>query len=288
MAKNSPNQAKVIPSNILNRMRFVCSADQSNQLVSMARCFKNWHKSTTKVKLLDRQLDKLVHFQKKKSFGLMRLVFRCHELAEDEPRKDLKRAWRQFKLGCSRQCQRNLILNLRLDEHFGSQEFLLHFRYFKIWERAFQVRKMEEHLCEQNLMAHEHQQKRNVIKMWKLATGQRMFQQYSNLVNRRKSVLGQWRAATKNTVAERNRRIVKRALDTWRDSLATSRVGPLAKRLEMRKKARAFDRWKRFGGSKYEVRFSRTGQVTTPWFVQTPPPPPRFHDTTVRKVSFKP
>jgi hypothetical protein len=184
-------------------------------------------------------------------------------------------------------CQRNLVLNLRLDEHFGSQEFMLHFRYFKIWERAFQVRKMEEHLCEQNLMVHEHQQKRGVIKMWKLVTGQHMFQQYSNLVNRRKGVLEQWRNATQNTIAERNRRIVRRALGVWRDSLTTCRVGPLTKQLELRKKARAFDRWKRFGGSKYEIKFSKKGEVTTPWFIHTPPPPPRFHDPNIRKVNFK-
>jgi len=283
---------KLVPSNILVRIKCIETVGQAAQLGLMARFFSQWHASVSSVSALEKRLQVFTGQQKRKTLHLMRLVLRTHEQAEKQPRLDLERAWRRLKAGSKRSVAKRSLLAARLDEHVGSQAFLGHFRHFKVWERAFQVRKMEEHLCEQNLLSYQHRQKLAMLKSWKLLTAQHMFQQYSSLLNTRKAVLARWRKTARGIGMCRSKRVALRAFSTWRDALLNRRAGLM----QSKRKALVFRRWRLFGERKYEVRFARSSaeKIDTPWFLQTPPPdkqksppppPPRFDDPSVRKAT---
>ena len=63
-----------------------------------------------------------------------------------------ERAWNAFKLAVRRIGQKQIVLELKLEEYNSSLNYIRYYRYYKTWESAFQIRKMEEHLCEQNLV----------------------------------------------------------------------------------------------------------------------------------------
>lgn len=153
-ARNMVQSGRAVRGNaILNRVSAIRSAAQSADLTATSWFFGHWRHRVSRTGKLLGLLAEHERGRKCKQLQAMRLVLRYHDLENRAPQNDLARAWSSFKLGVARCRQRKLILGLRLDEHFGAREFVLHFRHFKTWERAFQVRKMEEHLCEQNLVA---------------------------------------------------------------------------------------------------------------------------------------
>lgn len=278
MAKNiSMNDG--IPSNIINRSKSIKSLQQSSNIKLMASCFNFWKKKSSTPLVLEELYSSWIAMQKKTIFKSIRLALRLQDYAEAQPSNELRRSWHWIKRAATRSRQRKIILELRLSELQSSRSFVRHFRFFKVWERAFQIRKMEEHLCDQNLMAYQHRQKAQIVKNWKQLTAQRMFQQYRSLINSRKGVLMTWRASAKDQIKNRDQRVLRRYLETWRSSLANTEFHHIRNQLQLRQKSRTLNKWRFMGRSKYDFRFNKKGpKVITPWFavdesIGAPPTP---------------
>lgn len=262
--------ARNVPSNLLTTARRSKTLGHVAATGVKARAFSTWNSSVSGVRALEQRYRVYVIAQQRSTLGRMRLVLRSHEHAEAQPRAELSRAWSRFKRVATANRQRQRVLEQRLSDHFGSQTFLGHFRHFKVWERAFQVRKMEEHLCEQNLAAYQYQQRGRILAEWKRLAAQRIFSQLSSLVTTRRTALNQWRRAARLAIGNRSRRILRRSLSLWRDALSEHRTRLLQAEMERRQRSRILTKWRRTSEHKYDLRFNRSESklVATPWFNQ--------------------
>lgn len=262
--------ARNVPSNLLAVASRLKTVGHVAEIGIKARAFTSWNASVSGVRALELRYRSLVASKQSVILRQMRLLVRSHDYSEALPRAELARAWSRFQHVANKGRNRNAILEQRLSDHFGSQTFLGHFRHFKIWERAFQVRKMEEHLCEQNLAAYQHRQRSLILAEWKRLAAQRIFSQLSALVTSRRAALSQWRRATCAAIVNRSKRILRRSLTLWRDALLGHKTRLLRAEMERRQRLRLLAKWKRTSDQKYDLRFNRSESklVTTPWFNQ--------------------
>lgn len=103
----------------------------------------------------------------------------------------------------------------RLGEHLAGRRFISYYKTFEHWQQLFQARKMEEHLCGQNLIYYQHRQKQVILRCWQLGGARRILQRLKGL-RARKQIFASWRRDCSASAQARDQRLAGRLLDRWR------------------------------------------------------------------------
>lgn len=114
----------------------------------------------------------------------------------------------------------------RLGEHLAGRRFIAYYKTFEHWQQLFQARKMEEHLCGQNLIYYQHRQKQLILRCWQLGGARRILQRLKGL-RTRKRIFTSWRQDCSASAQARDQRLTGRLLDRWRRAYRESIVGGL-------------------------------------------------------------
>lgn len=115
--------------------------------------------------------------------------------------------------------QRNL--QIKLEDHLKGRSFIIYYRGFERWQQAFQSRKMEEHLCGQNLTYYQHLQRVKIVRGWQLLTALKILLRVTALKQRKETFKG-WHQGTQMVVNSRKKRLIARQLTRWRHAYRTS------------------------------------------------------------------
>lgn len=99
--------------------------------------------------MLLKEKDDLI---KRDTFKIWRLTFYDCNYSRQKRNRALDDSFEKLLRCLTRRRQHRIVLNVRLHEEIQGQNFVYIFRCFKHWERAFQIKKMEEHLCNENLV----------------------------------------------------------------------------------------------------------------------------------------
>jgi hypothetical protein len=238
------NPDLINPSDILAKMHSIKGLKDCRETVLKRNFLSNWHSRGSKQSSLMKRLKEVEAKQKGSFLKKWKLLYRSHEFTEKSPTTRLAIAWNNFRRSVHLIRQRKLLLEVKLHETLGAQDFLSYFRSFKTWEKAFQIRKMEEHLCGQNLMSYEQQVRAKALRRWKLLTAQHVFMQYHDKIAIRSAALKNWRRSTKQVSVDRNKRLAKRVIEVWRYSLLVSHSNTLKRLFEKRKRKKCLDAWR--------------------------------------------
>ena len=134
-----------------------------------------------------------------------------------KPWRTKRRILRRLRTHQQRAASQGQLLEALLGDHLQSRRYCALYRGFERWQQIFQARKMEEHLCAQNLACYHHQQKTAVLRSWKLLTAERMFVRYRGL-QRRNQLFQGWHQNARLMVSSRRTRTLSRFLTRWRHS----------------------------------------------------------------------
>lgn len=89
---------------------------------------------------------------RKEGWKTWKLHFYEIQYSKQKTNQNLNDSFERLLRCLTRRRQHRIVLNVRLHEEIQGQNFVYIFRCFKHWERAFQIKKMEEHLCNENLV----------------------------------------------------------------------------------------------------------------------------------------
>lgn len=111
--------------------------------------------------------------------------------------------------------------SIRLSDYSQNREYIVNYRAFEKWQQAFQARKMEEHLCLQNLAYYEHQKRQEIMRLWQLTTACKILSR-CKAFNTRKKTFTEWHRESNMIVSSRKERLLTRFLACWRRVHRTS------------------------------------------------------------------
>jgi hypothetical protein len=112
-------------------------------------------------------------------------------------------------------------LNNKLQENLKGREYVAFYRGFERWQQAFQSRKMEEHLCAQNLQYYQHRQRLVILYQWKQNAALKILSRYQSLKLKQR-LISAWRASTSVVSSSRTKRLLSRTITRWRHAYRQS------------------------------------------------------------------
>jgi hypothetical protein len=110
---------------------------------------------------------------------------------------------------------------IKLDEYLKGRDYICYYRGFERWQQAFQSRKMEEHLCTQNLAYYHHHQRLKILHNWQLEAALKIFRRFKDLKVKKESFQG-WHQSASLVCGSRTIRIISRNLTRWRNEYRNS------------------------------------------------------------------
>ena len=200
------------------------SYDATNRLISGAKCFLHWrHRAKKQRKLRGLQQEfMLKSFAKKFSIWRGEALVRWSKRREPQVlTKFFLGRWRE-QVGMAREAEE--ARNVRLADYQVGREYIRTYAAFKRWEQLFQVHKIEEHLCEQNLKVYTLRRKAVVLRQLRLHAMGSLFTRYREREHRMGSVFGKWLQRSKLVVGSRKKRVQRRFVERWRDMVEVSQA----------------------------------------------------------------
>jgi hypothetical protein len=220
------------------------SFGEMNGLGNVTRCFLHWkHRSRKQRKLRTLQKEfidsrNLKLFQRWQSEALLKSAHRREPCI-------LKTFFLQkWKASLNRLNEEEEARRIRLADYQVGREYISLYMAFKRWEQVFEVKKIEEHLCDQNLIVWDMREKEIYFKKLRFETLIRIFKKFGNQITR-KEYFEKWQDYTKQEEEERVLLVSGRFFEQWRRQLEISRANKVARTFAKRKLERCFIKFKR-------------------------------------------
>ena len=217
---------------------------EMNGLGNVTKCFLHWrHRVRRQRKLRTLQKEfidvrNLKFFQKWHSEAILKAA---HRREPSVLRTFYLQKWRT-KL--TRLREEEEARNLRLADYQVGREYISLYIAFKRWEQLFEVKKIEEHLCEQNLIVWEIRQKEFFMKKFRLEALIRIFKKFGDQLLR-KDYFGRWQNLTKQEEEERIILASGRYFEQWRRQLEISKARRVSRLFAKRRLERCFVKFKK-------------------------------------------
>ena len=217
---------------------------EMNGLGNVTKCFLHWKHRTRRQRKL-RTLQKefidarnLKFFQKWHSEAILR---NAHRREPSVLRLFFLQKWRTNLV---RLREEEEARGVRLADYQVGREYILLYTAFKQWEQLFEVKKIEEHLCEQNLVVWEMRKKEFLMKKLRLEALIRIFKKFDDQLLR-KDYFDRWQNLTKQEEEERIILISGKYFEQWRRQLEISKARQVSRAFAKRRLERCFVKFKR-------------------------------------------
>lgn len=207
--------------------------DLINRL-KMQKIFKEWKRRALLAKKADVYQNQKTLALKRNSLKSWRLDVNVTCLIKTKPWR-LKRRMFYKILGSFRSIvSTRQIQYAKVEDYVAGRNYICFYRAFERWQQAFQARKMEEHLCGQNLVYYQNQQRRYILRVWQLLAAERILEGCKSHA-RKKQLFSRWRNFARSAVDGCRNRLLSRTLTKWRhsyrDSVAKSLISQTNRRI---------------------------------------------------------
>jgi hypothetical protein len=217
---------------------------EMNGLGNVTKCFLHWKHRTRRQRKL-RTLQKefidarnLKFFQKWHSEAIIRSA---HRREPSVLRLFFLQKWRT---NLAHLREKDEARGVRLADYQVGREYILLYTAFKQWEQLFEVKKIEEHLCEQNLVVWDMRKKEFFMKKFRLEALIRIFKKFDDQLLR-KDYFERWQNLTKQEEEERIILISGKYFEQWRRQLEISKARQVSRTFAKRRLERCFVKFKR-------------------------------------------
>lgn len=197
--------------------------------------------------LLRRQLDFYTH---KKNVGLQADIFKGWRLdanvvfyLKQKPWRSKRRILRKLRVLFGHKHEEHSKLHVALDEHLRGKQYVAFYRGFERWQQAFQSRKMEEHLCDQNVQYYYRRKRLLVLHNWQLLTALRILQRVKAL-NGKKQLFQAWKGSASFITGSRKKRLASRFMTRWRQNYREAVANQLVRETSRKLTRLTFISWR--------------------------------------------
>lgn len=220
------------------------SFGEMNGLGNVTKCFLHWKHRTRKQRKLRTLQKEFIDNRNHKLFQRWHSEAILKSAHRREPCILKTFFLQKWKTSLNRLKEGDEARRIRLADYQVGREYISLYIAFKRWEQLFEVKKIEEHLCEQNLIVWEMKEKEIYLKKLRFEALLRIFREFENQILR-KEYFSKWQNYTNQEEEERVLLFSGRYFEQWRRQLEISRAKKVARTFAKRKLERCFIKFKR-------------------------------------------